>query len=148
MGNIAFNISLGRIVYDMSLPGANDALIIIPIEASGIESDNTLRDYDDLGSILAAANNEQSTMGRKTVTSVTVTINDTDNRAEVDIADQTWTAAAGNAIAALIFAYDGDTTGGTDSNIRPLTKHDCSMTPDGSDFTSTITDFFRASSAA
>ncbi|MEO3860875.1 hypothetical protein [Acrocarpospora sp. B8E8] len=148
MGNIVFNQSLGRVAYDMTLPGTNDALIIVPIEASGIEADNTLRDYDDLGALLAAANNEQSTMGRKTVTSVTVTVNDTDNRVEVDIADQTWVAASGNEIAALLFCYDNDTTGGTDTNIRPLTKHDFSAIPDGSDLTATITDFFRATSAA
>lgn len=148
MGNIVFNQSLGRVAYDMGLPGTNDALIIIPIETSGIEADNTLRDYDDLGALLAAANNEQSTIGRKTVTSVTVTVNDTDNRVDIDIADQVWTGATGNPVSALIFAYDGDTTGGTDTNIRPLTKHDWSVTPDGSDVTATIADFFRASSAA
>jgi hypothetical protein len=148
MGNIVFNQSLGRVAYDMTLPAANDALIIVPIETTGIESDATLRDYDDLGALLTAANNEQTTMGRKTVTSVTVTVNDTNDRVEVDIADQTWAGATGNAISALLFCYDGDTTGGTDANIRPLTKHDFAITPDGSDVSATVADFFRATSAA
>lgn len=148
MANIVFNISLGRIAVDAGLPAAADALIVVPIETSGIETDTVLRDYDDLSTLLAAANNEQTTMGRKTVTSVTVTVNDTNDRVECDFADQVWTAATGNAISALLVCYDNDTGAGTDSNIRPLTKHDFAITPDGSDVTATVTDFFRASSAA
>ena len=148
MGNIVFNISLGRVAYDATLPAASDALVVVPIETSGIEGDATLRDYDDLSALLAASNNEQTTMGRKTVTSVTVTVNDTNDRVECDFADQTWTGATGNAISALLVCYDNDTGAGTDTNIRPLTKHDFAITPDGSDVTATVADFFRATSAA
>jgi hypothetical protein len=148
MANIVFNISLGRVAYDATLPGTADALVVVPIETTGIESDATLRDYDDLSALLAAANNEQTTMGRKTVTSVTVTVNDTNDRVECDFADQTWTGATGNAISALLVCYDNDTGAGTDANIRPLTKHDFVISPDGSDITATVADFFRASSAA
>jgi hypothetical protein len=107
-----------------------------------------MRDYDTLSDLLAGASNEQTTMGRKTVTSVSVTVNDTNDRVDIDIADQTWTAASGNAISALVICYDPDTTGGTDADLVPLTKHDFAITPDGSDVTATITDFYRASSAA
>lgn len=148
MGNIVFNQSLGRVAYDATLPAAADALIVVPIEATGIEADSVLRDYDDLAALLAAANNEQTTMGRKTITSVTVTVNDTNDRVECDFADQVWTGATGNAIAALLVCYDNDTGAGTDSAIRPLTKHDFSVTPDGTDVTATVADFFRATSAA
>jgi hypothetical protein len=148
MANIVFNISLGRITVDAGLPAAADALIIVPIETTGIETDTVLRDYDDLSTLLAASNNEQTTMGRKTVTSVTVTVNDTNDRVECDFADQTWTGATGNAISALLVCYDNDTGAGTDANIRPLTKHDFVITPDGSDVVATVTDFFRATSAA
>lgn len=148
MANIVFNVSLGRVAYDATLPNASDALIIVPIETTGIETDAVLRDYDDLNTLLAASNNEQTSMGRKTVTSVTVTVNDTNDRVECDFADLTWTAATGNPISALLVCYDNDTGAGTDSNIRPLTKHDFAITPDGSDVTATVTDFFRATSAA
>ncbi len=145
MADFVFNQGKGRVAYYASLPATNDALIVIPIEASGVESDATLIDYDTVAAILAAANNEQSTMGRKTITSVTVTVDDANNRVDVDIADQVWTGATGNAISDLLVAYDPDTTGGSDSDLIPLTWHDFSITPDGSDVTATIANFYRAS---
>ncbi|MFI0530314.1 hypothetical protein ACH3XX_09720 [Streptomyces scabiei] len=148
MANIVFNIALGRLAYYASLPATNDALIMVPIETSGIVNDATMRDYDDLGALLGGASNEQSTMGRKTLASVTATVDDTNDRVNIDCADVTWTAATGNAISAVVICYDPDTTGGMDADLVPLTKHDVTMTPDGSDFTLTIADFARASSAA
>lgn len=145
MADFVFNIAKGKVSYYAGLPATNDALIIIPIEASGVESDATLQDYDDVAALLASTNNEQATMGRKTITSVTVTVDDTNNRVDVDIADQTWTAATGNAISDLLIAYDPDTTTGTDSTLIPLTWHDFAITPDGSDVTATVANFYRAS---
>lgn len=148
MATIVFNVALGRIASLGALPAANDALIVIPLEASGLVADATMRDYPDVASLLAGATNEQTTMGRKTVTSPVVTINHTDNRVEVDIPDQLWAGATGNAVGALLVAYDPDTTGGTDGDLIPLTVHAWPVTPDGSDLTAVVADFFRASSAA
>jgi hypothetical protein len=149
MGNIVFNVALGRVAYYASLPATNDALIMVPLEATGLVDDATMRDYDTLSDILAGATNEQtSNMTRKTLGSVTVTVNDTDNRVDLDCADVTWTAATGNAVGAVVICYDPDTTGGDDTTLIPLTMHAVAMTPDGSDYTLTITDFARASSAA
>ncbi|MFM9602683.1 hypothetical protein [Streptomyces turgidiscabies] len=148
MANIVFNIACGRVAYYASLPATNDALIMVPIETTGIVSDATMRDYDDLNALLGGASNEQTTMGRKTLASVTATVDDTNDRVNIDCADVTWAATAGNAISAVVICYDPDTTGGTDADLIPLTKHDVTMTPDGSDFTLTIADFARASSAA
>lgn len=148
MANIVFNIALGRVANYAALTAANDALVVVPIETTGIVADSVMRDYDTLSDLLAGASNEQTTMGRKTVTTATVTVNDTNDRVDIDIADQTWTAATGNAISALVICYDPDTTVGTDADLVPLTKHDFVITPDGSDVTATITDFYRASSAA
>jgi len=145
MADFVFNIAKGKVAYYATLPAANDALIVIPIEASGVESDATLQDYDDVATLLAAANNEQTTMGRKTITSVTVTVDDTNNRVDVDFADTTWTAASGNAISDLLIAYDPDTTTGTDSTLIPLTWHDFSVTPSGGDVTAAVANIFRAS---
>lgn len=148
MANIVFNIALGRLSYYAGLPATNDALIMVPIETTGIVLDSVMRDYDDLSTLLAGASNEQTTMGRKTLASVTSAVDDTNDRWNIDAADVTWTAATGNAISAVVICYDPDTTGGTDADLIPLTKHDVSMTPDGSDFTLTIADFVRSSSAA
>lgn len=145
MADVVFNIALGKVKYYAELPATNDALIVIPLEASGLEADATLKDYDDVAALLAGTTNEQTTAGRKTVTSVSVTVDDTNNRVDIDIADQTWAGLLGNGIGALLIAYDPDTTGGTDSTLIPLTKHDWAITPDGSDVTATISNFYRAS---
>lgn len=148
MANIVFNIALGKVKYYAELPATNDALIAVPIETTGIVSDATMRDYDDLNALLGGASNEQTAMGRKTLTGVTVTVDDTNDRVAVDCADITWTAATGNAISALVICYDPDTTGGTDADLIPLVKCDFAITPDGSDVTATVNDFYRANSAA
>ena len=67
MADIVFNIAKGKVGYYASLPAASDALIVVPIEATGIVADATMADYDTLSDLLAGASNEQTTMGRKTV---------------------------------------------------------------------------------
>lgn len=148
MATITFNIALGRVASLAALPDTNDALVMVPLEATGLVTDATMRDYDTLADLLAGASNEQTTVGRKTLASVTVTVNDTSDRVDVDAADVTWTAPSGNAIGAVVICYDPDTTTGTDADLIPLTKHDLSWTPDGNDFALTVSDFFRASSSA
>jgi hypothetical protein len=135
VADIAFNIAKGKAAYLAGLPAANDALKAIPIETSGIVSDATMRDYDDLATLLAGASNEQTTMGRKTCASVTVTVDDTNDWVLIDCADITWTAATGNAISAIVIVYDPDTTSPTDANMIPLAKLDCVVTPAGGDIT-------------
>ena len=145
MSNVVFNVAKGRLAYYASLPLANDALIAVPIQATGIVSDATMIDYATLAALLAGGSTEQTTMGRKTLSGVTVTVNNTSDRVEVDCADVTWTAASGSAVAAFVIAYDPDTGTSTDSTRIPLVKADVTLTPDGSDFTLTIADFYRAS---
>jgi hypothetical protein len=148
MSNLVFNQALGRVSYYASLPAANDALVLVPLEATGLVADSTMRDYDTLADLLAGASNEQTTAGRKTLGTVAVTVNDTSDRVEADAADVTWTAPTGNAVGAVVICYDPDTTTGTDADLIPLTKHDVTWTPDGNNFTLTVADFFRASSSA
>jgi hypothetical protein len=145
MANVVLNVAKGMLGYYASLPAANDAIIAVPIETTGIVTDATMIDYDTLADLLAGASNEQTTLGRKTLASVTSTVDDTNDRRNMDAADITWTATGGNPISAVVLCYDPDTTGGTDADIIPLTKHDCVMTPDGTDFTLTIADWARAS---
>lgn len=148
MGNIVFNTSLGRVAYLASLPTANDALILIALESSGLEADSVLRDKDTFADIVSGTTNEQTTVDRKTLASVTVTVDDANDRVNIDAADVTWTSPTGNAVGAVVICYDPDTTAGTDTDLIPLTKHDVAWTPDGNNFSLTITDFCRASSAA
>lgn len=147
MSDFVFNIAKGEVKNFCKLAAANDAIVFVPIETTGLEADATLKDYDDLQTLLAGTSNEQTTMGRKTVTSTTITVDDTNDRVDIDIADQTWTGATGNAISAVLLCWDGDTTGGTDANITPLTDHAFVITPDGSDVNLVVAaaGFYRAS---
>jgi len=152
-----FNIALGRVAelynrVDLSDP-TNAALIIVVLAAAGIESDAVLKDMDTLAAVVAGTTNEVTNSGyaRKTLTDADIVAfapDDTNNRVDLDIPDQTWTAvAAGDGWNDLLVCYDSDTTGGTDANIVPLTMHDFAVTPDGSDITAQIAaaGFYRAS---
>jgi hypothetical protein len=157
MTDLVFNIAKGRVgsyvqqVKDGS--PADSRLVVVPIETSGIEADATLRDYNDLAALLAGSSNEQTTLGRKYIQAadIALTVDDTNERLDIDIADVTWTGGTGNAISALLICYipDGNLSGGVsaDSAVIPLTKHDFAITPDGSDILAQIASagFFRAS---
>lgn len=138
MASFQFNIVKAKTAYYAGLPAANDALVAIPIEASGVEADAVIVDYDTVAAILAAATNEQTTMGRKVLANVAVTTDDANNLVKIDCDDPVWTAATGNAVSDLLVAYDPDTTGGTDADLIPMYWFDCSLTPDGTDFTAQI----------
>jgi len=152
-----FNIALGRVAelynrVDLSDP-TNAALIIVVLATSGIETDAVLKDKDDLAAVVAGTTNEvtNTNYARKTLTDADIVAfapDDTNDRVDLDIPDQTWTAvAAGDGWNDLLVCYDSDTTGGTDANIVPLTMHDFVVTPDGSDITAQIAaaGFYRAS---
>lgn len=153
MANFVFNIAKGRVVeyYNRveSNDPANSALIIVPLQSAGLESQAVLEDKDTLADVLAGSTDEQTTMGRKVLTDVELASlpapDDVNNRYSLDLPDITWTGASGPAVAALLVCYDNDTTAGTDANIIPLTHHDFVVTPDGSDITATTNEFFRAS---
>lgn len=153
MANIVFNIAKGLVngYYDRvkSNDPANSALILIPIETSGLEADATLIDADTVAAVLAGTTNEQTTMGRKTLTDADLAAipapDDTNDRNERSLPTVTWAAASGNAISKILVAYDSDTTGGTDSNLIPLTMFDFVQTPSGADIQMTGGVFFRAS---
>lgn len=157
MADQTFNIALGRVVeFYVRIDGndpANSAFVILVLATSGIESDATLKDVDTVAALVAGTTNEVTNSGyaRKVLTDADLTAfapDDTNNRVDLDIPDQTWTGvAAGDGWNDIVIAYDSDTTGGTDSGIIPCTMHDFVVTPDGSDITAQIAaaGFFRAS---
>jgi len=156
VADFAFNIGKGRAVelynrVDSNDP-ANSALIVVIIDAAG-DTDATMQDRDDLAALLGGTANEVTNSGyaRKTLTDADLTAfapDDTNNRIDLDIPDQTWTGvAAGTAWTDMLVCYDNDTTSGTDSSIIPLSCHDFSVTPSGTDITAQINaaGFYRAS---
>lgn len=157
MATQVFNVALGRIVeFYVRVDGndpANSAFIVAVLATSGIESDAVLKDKDTLSDVVSGTTNEVTNTGyaRKTLTDadlVAFAPDDTNDRVDLDIPDQTWTGvAAGDGWNDVVIAYDSDTTGGTDAGIVPCTLHDFVITPDGSDITAQIAaaGFFRAS---
>lgn len=155
MADGVFNISKGRGVefYNRveSNDPANSALIVVLLKV--VEADGTLEDYDDLGALLGAAGNTEAAFtgyARKVLTDTELAAlpapDDTNNRYEVDIPDQTFNPTTTESMVKLLVCYDSDTTGGTDANIIPMTFHDFTVTTD-SDFTAVINaaGFLRAS---
>lgn len=136
MGDICANIAKGKVAYYAGLPAANDALIAVLFKSSGLVTDAALADYDDLAAVLAGATDECDFTGyaRKTLSTVTVTVDDASDRVDIDCDDITWSTAGGaanNTIGKLGVFYDPDTTAGTDADLIPLTYHDVSATTDG-----------------
>ena len=155
MANFVYNRSLGRGVEYAERINANDPTnSVFLIEAiASTATDAVLKDLDDFAAIEADANTAevaQSGYARKTIndaSGMTITYDDTNDRVDVDVADQTWTAVAsgGSAWTDLVFGYDSDSTAGTDSAVKPVTQHDFAITTDGSDITAQIAVFLRAS---
>jgi hypothetical protein len=152
MANIVFNIAKGRVVefYNRvkSNDPANSAIILVPIETTGLETDAVLIDADTLAALVAGATNEQTTMGRKVLTDVELAAlpapDDTNDRYDISLPTTLWVGATGNPISKIAVCYDSDTTSGTDANIIPLCMFDFAQTPSGSDIQMTGGPFYRA----
>lgn len=157
MANFVFNRSKGRVTEFAERVNANDptnAIFTIRVLAtSGVESDATLIDKDTFADVVSGATNEVTNSGYAAKTldnatgGITVTYDDTNDRVDVDIPDQTWVGvAAGDGWNDFVTNYDSDSTSGTTANEVPMTLHDFVVTPDGSDITAQIaaSGFYRA----
>jgi hypothetical protein len=150
MADFVFNVALGRVrTYfdnvDSNTP-ANSAIVAVLLKSTGLEADGTLRDYDTLSALLAAANDEAdfTNYARKTLTDSDIgpfAQDDTNDRFDIDIADLTWTTAGGatnNTLGALLFCYEPDTTAPADANKIPVLKYDFVETTTGSDIVAQV----------
>lgn len=153
MPNFVFNRSKGRVAEFATRVNGNDPAnsVFLVIVFNTTATDVTLLRLDDIAAIEADALTAEVTntgYARKTLTDasgITVTFDDTNDRVDVDTPDQTWTAvAAGTAWTDVVFAYDSDSTVGTDAAVLPMTQHDFAITPDGSDITAQVAVFYRA----
>ena len=153
MANIVFNIAKGKVAAYYDRVKGNDpstsALVITPIETSGLEADSALIDSDTVAEVVDGATNKQTTMGEKVLTDSDLAAipdpDDTNDRNERSLPTVTWTAASGNAISKLLVSYRPDTGSASDSTDIPLTLFDFVQTPSGADIQMTGGVFFRAS---
>jgi hypothetical protein len=157
MADFVFNVAKGKVSEYASRVNANDpansALVLVVLATAGLETDAVLRDKDTLADVLSGTTNEvtNASYARKVLDQaggITITVDDANDRVDVDIPDQTWSAiAAGDGWSKLLVCYDPDTTGGTDASIVPLVALDFVLTPDGTDLMAQLNaaGFYRAS---
>lgn len=158
MGNFVFNIAKGRVAefYDRvdQADPADCALVAVILAETGLEADSVLGDKDSLADVVSGTTNEatNANYARKTFVAAdlaALTPDDTNNRMDLDYPDLNWSPgpAAGDNWKKIVWCYDPDTTGGSDSDLIPLTCHDITVIPDGNEVTlSTSTGVgFRAS---
>lgn len=128
MADFVFNIAKGAFVEKFR-DGASNGGVLLLIAA---DTDAAMRDTDTVADLLATAANEATdgSYARKTGLTGTITVDDTNDRVDVDLPDQTWTALAGAAITDAVVFYQESAA---DSGRVPLTLHDFVITPDGSD---------------
>lgn len=155
MANQVLNISKGRFVEFAIRVNADDpansVFVLDLLATTGLESDATLLDKDTFTDLVSGTTNFATGTGwaRKSLNQaggITVTVDDTNDRTDVDIPDQTWTAVADAAddVSKLASGYDSDSTGGTDANIVPMSTHDFVIQPDGSDIVAQVANLLRA----
>ena len=143
MADQVFNIAKGRVVEYYNRVKASDptnaVFVLILLKVS--EADGTLIDYDDFGALLGAAGNTEADFTSyarivldDTDLAALPAPDDTNNWYQVDLPDQTYTAATtGQNLVKAILGYDSDSTGGTDANIIPVAHYDFVATTDGTD---------------
>jgi hypothetical protein len=153
MADEVFNIAKGRVVEYYNRVESNDptnsAFTLVLLKVA--QADTLLRDHEDLGALLAAANTEAAFTGYARIDLESAQLaplpspDHTNDRYEVDLPDQTWNPTSSETMVKLLVCYDSDTTSNPDSSIIPCTHHDFSVTTD-SDFTAVFAalGFYRA----
>jgi hypothetical protein len=150
MADFVFNIAKGNIANYAGLPAATDSLIAVLLQSTGLEADATLKDYDNLSLLLAGSSDEltATNYARKTLTGVTVTVDDTNDRVDITCSAFTWTALGGasnQTVGKMLICYV-PSSGAADTAIIPMCAIDYSFTTSGVDetFTPTSPGFLRA----
>lgn len=142
MSDFVFNIAKGAFAEKVRDSAANCGMLLLKVA----DTDAAMMDLATVATLLAGTADEatDASYARKTALTGTVTVDNTNDRVDVDIPDQTWTALAGAAITDLVVFYED---AAADATRVPLTLHDFSVTCDGSDVTAVInaSGFARAS---
>ena len=133
MADFVYNISKGRVAEFYWRVDNNDPTNAVLVITAWVNTatDAACIDVDDHAALEAVTNVAEATnsgYARKVLTDANIVAfapDDTNDRVDLDIPDQTWTAvAAGSNWTDLTISYDSDSTAGTDSNIVPCTQHD------------------------
>lgn len=146
MADGVFNISKGAFVE--KIRDASTNVLIMLLKAN--EAETTLIDRTDVADLLVEAGNTEADFtnyARKTGLTGVITVDNSNDRVDVDVTDQTWTAAGGaanNTLTKLVTAYEESAA---DAGRVPMTHHDFAGTTDGNDLIAQVNSagFGRAS---
>lgn len=144
--DIVYNVAKARIASGATdLDTSTLKMLLLKTTAAGA-SNPDLQSVTQLKAVAGVAECDFTGYVRKTLTTVTVTQDDTNDRANVDAANVTWDPAGGatnnTPVAAAIY-HDVD---GTDANSRLISYHDTNFgvtATNGSPFTVNVADFVR-----
>ncbi len=137
MADGVFNIAKGAMAEKILDAAANVGILLM--KANEVEA--TLVDRTDLADIFVEGGNTEADFTsyvRKTALTGVRTQDDTNNRVDLDVPDQTWSPAGGalnNTLTKLIVFYED---AAADATRIPLTHHDFAVTTDGSDLTAQV----------
>ncbi len=120
----------------------------IPVDRAAV-TDATLKDLDDFAAIITAGVTERAATGWSRITLAAADLtaiapDDTNDRMPTDSIDLVWAAPTAGAVTDIVYCYASVVTP-TNAQLMPLTIHAFSITPDGSQVTAGVADFYRAS---
>ena len=134
MADEVFNIALGGFVEMFSDAAANGIVMLLKAN----EAEATLVDRTDIADMLIEAGTTETTAtnyGRKVSLSGTPSFDNSNDRAEVDLPDQTWTAIGNGTNDTLTKAIVCYENAAADATRIPLTHHDFAITTSNNDLT-------------
>jgi len=145
---IVFNQAKGRGIELHDRVNNSDpanAVLVLMLLQETTSADAVLRDYDTFAAILAVETECTATGYARIVLDDTdigpSTVNDTTDVRSADITDPVWASIGGavnNNLDKIVIGYDPDSTGGTDSDIIPITADDFVQATNGGDITGTV----------
>lgn len=134
MADGIFNIAKGAYVEKIRDAGTDILLLILQAN----EAEATLVDRTTVALMLAEGGTTEATFtnyARKTGITGTITVDNSNDRVDVDIPDQVFTTAGGatnNTTTKVVIAYEESAA---DSGRIPISHHDAAFTTDGTDVT-------------
>lgn len=142
MASYVFGVSLGKVGLYVAevLAGGNDAIIWIPMSASGTAEQ--AEGLTTFSAVEADANfAEQTGAGWSRITQdeagdgLAYAFDTANNRGEADSNDLVWAGPSSGNTTGVIACYDPDTTAGDDTTLVPLVHLDMAVTQNGQQVT-------------
>src|SRR5262252_9639288 len=137
---VVFQPMLAKLRYQLELPAANDGLVVVLLQADGLEDDANLSAHATLSDLLLWNSEANFTnYGRLILTTpATVTADAETGAVAFELGEQTWTGAGGlvdNELAAIVICYLPDVALLDDTTMLPLVSLDYDTTTSGTDLT-------------